>query len=193
MNEKTANKSSWYGTGLAIGGLMLVILSLPIAVEASRKSPVDGGYLTSGVGWRLDPFGSGRQVYHKGYDISVPVGSPVYPVEEGTVFFAGPYGAYGNLVAIDHGNGYVTYYGHNSVLRAQVGERVHTGTVIALSGNTGRSTGPHVHYELRKIPGYQEPEHIVKMRRRLAQPAEGSDKAGRGGVDEAGQMPQDDP
>ncbi|MBJ6725389.1 M23 family metallopeptidase [Geomesophilobacter sediminis] len=120
---------------------------------ASRKSPVDGGKITSGVGWRVDPFGSGRMIWHNGYDISVPVGTPVHPVERGTVYFAGTYKGYGEMVVIDHGNGYVTIYGHNSAIKVKAGDVVDSTTVIALSGNTGRSTGPHVHYELRYIGG----------------------------------------
>jgi murein DD-endopeptidase MepM/ murein hydrolase activator NlpD len=136
--------------------LLCFLLMLPVAAPAARKSPVDNGVVTSGVGWRLDPFGSGRQLYHTGYDIAVPVGTPVYPTQAGTVFFSGPYRGYGNLVGIDHGNGYLTFYGHNSVLLAKAGEKVDTDTVVALSGNTGHSTGPHVHYEMRRIPGYEK-------------------------------------
>ena len=146
-----------------VSAILFGLLLLPVASQAARQSPVDYGVVTSGVGWRLDPFGSGRQVYHSGYDISVPVGTPVHPTQVGTVFFSGPYHGYGNLVGIDHGNGYLTFYGHNSVLLAKPGEKVNTDSVIALSGNTGRSTGPHVHYEMRRFPGYrmrpEEPLH----------------------------------
>jgi murein DD-endopeptidase MepM/ murein hydrolase activator NlpD len=133
--------------------ILLGFLLLPVASPAARQSPVDSGIVTSGVGWRLDPFGSGRLVYHSGYDIAVPVGTPVHPTQTGTVFFSGSYRGYGNLVGIDHGNGYLTYYGHNSVLLVKPGEKVDTETVIALSGSTGRSTGPHVHYEMRRMHG----------------------------------------
>lgn len=112
--------------------------------------------MTSGIGWRLDPFGSGRMVYHRGIDIAVPPGTPVYPVKKGTVYYAGPYKGYGNLVAINHGNGYMTLYGHNSELKVTAGQKVDSKTVIALSGNTGRSTGPHVHFELRQVAGYDK-------------------------------------
>jgi len=134
--------------------ILFGLLLLPFSAHAARQSPVDYGVITSGVGWRLDPFGSGRHVYHSGYDISVPVGTPVHPTQVGTVFFSGPYRGYGNLVGVDHGNGYLTFYGHNSVLLAKPGDKVDTETVIALSGNTGRSTGPHVHYEMRRLPEY---------------------------------------
>ena len=131
-----------------------LLLLMPQLALAARVSPVDNGTVTSGVGWRLDPFGSGRMVYHSGYDISVPVGTPVHPTQTGTVYFAGPYKGYGNLVVVEHGAGYVTMYGHNGEVLVKAGDKVDTTTVIALSGNTGRSTGPHVHYEIRQLPGY---------------------------------------
>lgn len=130
----------------------ICLLLMAHTVLAARTSPVDGGVLTSGPGLRLDPFGSGRMVQHSGWDIAVPAGTPVYPTQEGTVYFAGPYKGYGNLVAIEHGNGVLTLYGHNSELLVKPGQRVDTRTVIARAGSTGRSTGPHVHYELRQLP-----------------------------------------
>jgi murein DD-endopeptidase MepM/ murein hydrolase activator NlpD len=136
--------------------LLTLAVLLPQSASAARKSPVDGGTITSGVGWRLDPFGSGRMTYHNGYDIAVPIGTPVYPVEAGTVYFAGTYKGYGEMVAVDHHNGYVTIYGHNTAVKVTPGQIVDTTTVLALSGNTGRSTGPHVHYEIRQIPGYDK-------------------------------------
>jgi murein DD-endopeptidase MepM/ murein hydrolase activator NlpD len=135
-------------------GLAFFLLLLPQLALADRVSPVDNGVVTSGIGLRLDPFGSGRMVYHNGYDIAVPLGTPVHPTQKGSVYFAGPYKGYGNLVVIEHGAGYVTMYGHNSEILVQAGDKVDTQTVIALSGSTGRSTGPHVHYEIRQIPGY---------------------------------------
>lgn len=137
---------------------LLILLTLPTLSFAARQSPVDNGTVTSGVGWRLDPFGSGRMVYHNGYDIAVPVGTPVHPTQAGTVYFAGPYKGYGNLVAVEHGKGFVTFYGHNSEVLVKPGQKVDTDTVIALSGSTGRSTGPHVHYEVRQFPGYEKRE-----------------------------------
>jgi murein DD-endopeptidase MepM/ murein hydrolase activator NlpD len=136
-------------------GASLVALLVVPAAEAARSLPVDGT-ITSGVGWRQDPFGSGRLVYHRGIDISVPTGTAVHPTQEGYVFFSGEYGHYGNLVAVAHGEGYITLYGHNSEVKARVGEWVTPETVIALSGSTGRSTGPHVHYEIRRFEGKEK-------------------------------------
>ena len=140
----------------------LCIVATATAAQADRKSPVDGGTLTSSPGWRLDPFGSGRTAWHNGWDIAVPSGTPVYPTQTGTVYYAGPYKGYGNLVAILHGKGYVSLYGHNQEVLVKVGQEVDTNTIIAHSGNTGRSTGPHVHYEVRR---YKEPkqEKVVNV------------------------------
>ena len=132
----------------------VLLLALPTGALAARQLPVDGGTVTSGIGWRLDPFGSGRMMHHNGVDIAVPLGTPVYPTQVGTVYFAGLYKGYGNMVAVDHGNGYISIYGHNGEIKVQPGQKVDTATVLALSGNTGRSTGPHVHYEVRQLPGY---------------------------------------
>lgn len=122
-------------------------MSLPLTARADLVLPVNG-MVTSGVGWRIDPFGSGRPVFHRGTDIAVPVGTPVHATRGGRVVFAGARGGHGNTVIIEHGNGDRTLYGHNSSLAVRPGERVEAGIVIAHSGNSGRSTGPHVHYEL---------------------------------------------
>ncbi|GFO68834.1 peptidase M23 [Geomonas limicola] len=152
-----AGKGSRLAARFALCGLAL-LLTQPQVALASRTSPVDGGVVTSGVGWRPDPFGSGRMVYHNGYDIAVPLGTKVYAVEAGTVYYAGTYRGYGEMVAVDHGNGYVTIYGHNSKVLVKVGDKVDSNTVLALSGSTGRSTGPHLHYELRHLAGYPKPQ-----------------------------------
>jgi murein DD-endopeptidase MepM/ murein hydrolase activator NlpD len=139
--------------------MLLFLLLFPAVSLADRSLPVDGGRITSGIGWRLDPFGSGRMTYHRGYDIAVPEGTPVYPVKNGTVYFSGSYKGYGNLVAVNHGNGILTLYGHNATVKVKAGDRVDSKTVIALSGNTGKSTGPHVHFEIREIAGYDKLRH----------------------------------
>jgi murein DD-endopeptidase MepM/ murein hydrolase activator NlpD len=86
---------------------------------------------------------------HEGIDIAVPSGTPVVASASGTVITAGWLGGYGNLVVIDHGNGLATAYGHNSSLAVGGGQQVAQGQVIAYSGSTGHSTGPHVHFEVR--------------------------------------------
>ncbi len=108
---------------------------------------VENGLVSSGYGRRIDPF-SGKPEQHKGIDIAGRSGSSVLAVADGIVIRSGPYAGYGNLVEIDHGNGYITRYGHNRSLLAKTGDTVHKGQPVALLGSTGRSTGPHVHIEV---------------------------------------------
>ncbi|HTU43764.1 MAG TPA: M23 family metallopeptidase [Bryobacteraceae bacterium] len=109
--------------------------------------PVDGA-LSSGFGGRTDPF-SGEGTFHTGVDLEAAVGTPVHVTADGVVTSAAWSGAYGKRVVVDHGNGIETYYAHLSEFRVIPGEEVHRGQVIALSGGTGRATGPHIHYEVR--------------------------------------------
>jgi murein DD-endopeptidase MepM/ murein hydrolase activator NlpD len=106
------------------------------------------GWLTSNFGIRNSPF-SGARTMHEGIDIAARVGTPVYATAAGIVSRAHVENGYGKLVVIDHGYGYKTFYGHNSKLMVKVGQRIKRGDLIASSGNTGTSTGPHVHYEVR--------------------------------------------
>jgi murein DD-endopeptidase MepM/ murein hydrolase activator NlpD len=133
--------------GTAIG-VILILLMLPVAVLADIDLPVENGVVTAGVGWRVDPFGSGKLVFHRGIDIAVPAGTPVHATRKGRVVLAGDdHRGHGITVIIEHDNGDRTLYGHNSIVRVHLGELVEPGTVLAFSGNTGRSTGPHVHFE----------------------------------------------
>lgn len=109
--------------------------------------PVRSGYASSGFGRRSDPF-SGFNEFHRGVDFSGPRGSDVLTVADGVVQFSGRSNGYGNTVEIDHGNGYMTRYAHNSENLVAVGDRVKAGQVIAKMGSTGRSTGSHVHFEV---------------------------------------------
>lgn len=118
--------------------------SLPGSIEA--KLPPVGGVITSGVGMRVDPI-DGKLRHHNGIDIAIHEGTPVTPVAPGVVVFSGQRPGYGNTVLVEHNNGMITLYGHNSRLEAIVGQAVDQNTIIALSGNTGRSTGPHLHFE----------------------------------------------
>lgn len=118
------------------------------------------GTVTSEQGGRSDPI-NGSAADHTGIDIKVPIGTPVQATADGTVTAAGVSSGYGNLVVIDHGYGYKTYYAHNSELLASVGDRVRRGDVIAHSGNSGRTTGPHVHYEVRYQGGIENPRNYL--------------------------------
>ena len=138
----------------AVFGLTLLLLQRPLPAAAeSLQLPVEGGIVTSQVGWRLDPFGSGRRLFHRGIDIAVPVGTPVRAVRPGRVVLAGEHGGYGIAVVLEHADASRTLYGHNALANVRPGELVGAGSVIALSGNSGRSTGPHVHFE--ELPAAQ--------------------------------------
>lgn len=105
------------------------------------------GWVTSGFGFRKSPF-TGLREKHEGWDIAARNGAPVLTTADGVVVVEGREYGYGNLVEIDHGYGLVTRYGHNSKHLVKVGDRVKRGQVVVLVGNTGRSTGPHLHYEV---------------------------------------------
>jgi len=104
------------------------------------------GRITSIEGLRIDPF-NGKLEHHNGVDIAAPTGTPVKPVAPGRVIFSGVKSGYGNCVIIDHLDGCQTVYGHHSKNLVSVGDMVDTSTIIALTGSTGRSTGPHLHFE----------------------------------------------
>lgn len=106
------------------------------------------GEVTSGFGWRNSPWGGGSEL-HAGIDIANNLGTPIVATADGTVVRSEWSGGYGNVVQIDHGNGIETIYGHNSRIIVNAGHSVKKGQVIAYLGSTGRSTGPHVHYEVR--------------------------------------------
>ena len=109
--------------------------------------PVNGR-LMGGYGQRSDPF-SGEGAMHTGVDISAPVGTTVHATADGMVVLAARDGGYGRLVVLDHGNGYRTYYAHLSRMDVVEGQEIHRGENVGAVGNTGRSTGPHLHYEVR--------------------------------------------
>lgn len=109
--------------------------------------PVRSGYASSGFGTRSDPF-SGYSAFHRGVDFNGPRGSDVLTVADGVVYFSGRRSGYGNVVEIDHGNGYRTLYAHNQQNLVKEGERVKAGDNIAKMGSTGRATGSHVHFEV---------------------------------------------
>jgi len=126
--------------------------------------PVQGGWMSSAFGKRTDPF-TGKQAYHEGVDFAGKKGSPVVAVAGGVVTWAGKRYGYGNLVEINHGNGYVTRYGHCQATLVSVGDTVKQGQEVALMGSTGRSTGPHVHFEVLKNGKPVNPERYVWAKR----------------------------
>ncbi len=118
--------------------LNTIPLVAPVA-KASFESPFGG---------RVDPF-SGRMAFHSGVDLAAPYGSNVFATSSGKITIAEYRGAYGNLVEIDHGLGLTTRYGHLSSINVTVGQEISKGEKLGVQGSTGRSTGPHVHYEIR--------------------------------------------
>ncbi len=106
------------------------------------------GEVTSGFGWRNSPMGGGGEL-HPGIDIANSMGAPVVAAADGVVVQSGAAGGYGNMVQIDHGNGISTIYGHNSRIIVSMGQSVRKGQVVSYVGSTGKSTGPHLHYEVR--------------------------------------------
>jgi murein DD-endopeptidase MepM/ murein hydrolase activator NlpD len=105
------------------------------------------GWLTSGFGYRTSPF-TGRREMHKGLDVATRTGTPIIAPADGIVVFAGREGGFGNTLVVDHGYGIVSKYGHCSTIDTKLGQKVKRGDIIARVGNTGRSTGPHLHYEV---------------------------------------------
>jgi murein DD-endopeptidase MepM/ murein hydrolase activator NlpD len=134
------------GQKLSVLDTLLLDRSLHDRVMPSG-SPVKNGWVSSGYGKRTDPF-TGKKEFHKGLDLAGKEGSRVLSVGDGIVTWVGERTGYGNLVEITHGNGYVTRYGHNKKLLVAVGDPVKKGQQIAVLGSTGRSTGPHVHFEV---------------------------------------------
>jgi murein DD-endopeptidase MepM/ murein hydrolase activator NlpD len=112
----------------------------PIANKDLRKA-------ASGFGWRIDPIYRTRR-FHEGMDFTAPTGTDIYATGNGTIVQTGWKQGYGNCVQVNHGFGYITLYGHMSLIKCRVGQKVKRGEVIGLVGSTGKSTGPHLHYEV---------------------------------------------
>ncbi|WP_192843111.1 M23 family metallopeptidase [Aureimonas sp. AU12] len=129
--------------------------------------PMPGGTQSSVFGVRLDPF-FGREAMHTGVDFAIRSGTPVHPTAPGRVTSAGEAGGYGLMVEVDHGAGVSTRYGHLSRVDVAVGDAVETGNTIGAVGSTGRSTGPHLHYEVRLADQAVDPERYIRAGRKLA-------------------------
>jgi len=135
---------------LQLSVLESMLLNRSVQDEVSPKGwPVKGGWISSYFGERADPF-HGKVTHHDGIDIAGKTGSEIIAVASGVVTWAGPRFGYGNMVEINHGNGYITRYAHNQDVTVAIGETVKKGQKVALMGSTGRSTGPHVHFEVMR-------------------------------------------
>lgn len=126
--------------------------------------PIKQGWISSYFGMRNDPF-SGKRTMHKGMDFAGKEGADVVSVAAGVVTWAGERYGYGNLVEINHGKGYVTRYGHNENILVEIGDRIKQGQVIATMGSTGRSTGPHVHFEVLHKGKSENPTKYILSKR----------------------------
>ncbi len=144
--KRVSSEFAASGHQLAVLESLLLDQQMDVNAVPSRE-PIAGKYITSGYGERADPILGGSQ-FHKGIDFGANVGDPVLAVADGVVSYSGDRAGYGNTVEIDHGNGYVTRYAHNSKLTRPVGQLVRAGQEIAKAGSTGRSTGAHVHFEV---------------------------------------------
>jgi murein DD-endopeptidase MepM/ murein hydrolase activator NlpD len=124
-------------------------------------APVKDGWYSSNFGWRVDPF-NGESAMHEGVDYVVPEGTPIYASAGGVVAYADNHPSYGNMVEIEHGNDIITRYAHASRLLVKVGQVVRRGDKIAEVGSTGRSTGNHLHFEVRYKGIAQNPVRFLK-------------------------------
>ncbi len=149
-------KSDRYGALEA----MLLQQTLQKNTLPSNK-PVDAAFNSSSYGWRVDPF-TGQMAFHEGLDFMAEVGTPIYAAASGIVTAAEKTPDYGNIVKLDHGSGVETRYAHASRILVKPGQRVEKGQIIAEIGNTGRSTGAHLHFEVRVNGAALDPRKFLK-------------------------------
>lgn len=135
-----------------------------------QVQPAHVAYVSSSYGYRSDPF-TGGAAFHAGLDFPGPMGSPIYAAAKGKVTFVGQRQGYGNCIEISHGNGLMTRYGHLSGFGVRVGQDVDGGTRIAAMGSTGRSTGPHLHFEVRVNNRPMNPRPFLEAARNVQQEA----------------------
>lgn len=135
--------------------LLLMLTALPVQAQQMLYAPVSGT-VTSNFGWRNDPMGAGSR-FHSGLDIAASQGTPINAPQNAYVAYSGLYKGYGNVVVLDHGYGLYTLYGHASALYVKAGQAVSRGQTIAAVGTTGRSTGPHLHFEVHQNGQYVNP------------------------------------
>ena len=149
-------------------GDTLSILESLLTRESAKKKliptmmPVIGGGYNSNFGWRIDPF-NGQHSYHEGIDFAGGLGTPILAAAGGVVVYAEYHAAYGNMVEVDHGNDLITRYAHASKLHVKVGEMVLRGAKIAEMGSTGRSTGTHLHFEVRQRGVSVNPAQFLQL------------------------------
>jgi murein DD-endopeptidase MepM/ murein hydrolase activator NlpD len=145
---------------------LVVLEALLVSNSANKKflptlAPIVDGWFSSNFGWRIDPF-TGQKSFHEGIDFPSDVGTPIVAAASGKVIFADVHAQYGKLIEIDHGNGLVSRYAHCSVLLVKEGDLVMRGQQVARVGTTGRSTGPHLHFEVRLNGVPQNPARFLQ-------------------------------
>jgi murein DD-endopeptidase MepM/ murein hydrolase activator NlpD len=143
-----------------------VLEALVVTDSANKKflptlSPIEDGWFSSNFGWRVDPF-SGQKSFHEGIDFPAEAGTPIDAAASGKVIYADVHPAYGKMLEIDHGNGLVSRYAHCSTLLVKEGDLVMRGQRVATVGSTGRSTGPHLHFEVRLNGVPQNPARFLQ-------------------------------
>jgi murein DD-endopeptidase MepM/ murein hydrolase activator NlpD len=154
-----------YKNGIKVGQEVLSekVLKEPVTRIVARGTKAEvafrgsGRFLWPSVGKITSPFGRRGREFHTGIDVAADRGTPIRASNSGTVTFAGSRGNYGNLVIINHGGGFETYYAHADSILVSVGDKVEKGQQIATVGTTGRTTGPHVHFEVRLNGNPQNP------------------------------------
>lgn len=163
MLDELEKQLSDRGQQLGVLESMLMNINLQAEVFPAGR-PIKKGWLSSPFGMRTDPF-TGKREHHKGIDFAGKEGSEIIAVASGVVTWAGDRWGYGRLVEINHGNGYFTRYGHNKEILVEAGDTVKKGQVISLMGSTGRSTGPHVHFEVMRGGRAVDPRQYIQASR----------------------------
>ena len=146
----------------------LGVLESLFTLDSAKKKlvptmlPVEGGWYSSNYGWRIDPF-NGQRAFHEGIDFIAEQGTPIMAAAGGVVVYSDFHPQYGNMIEIDHGNGLITRYAHASKRLAKVGDVVMRGAKIAEVGKTGRATGTHLHFEVRRRGAPQNPTQFLRL------------------------------
>ncbi len=160
MPKISKNTSKMFDSLDELQKLRLVVANLPLGI------PIKNADEHSSFGHRIDPF-NGDMAFHSGIDLAATAGASIYSTADGTIISAGRDGSYGNMVDVDHGFGIVTRYGHLSEINVHKGDKVKKGSIIGVQGSTGRSTGLHLHYEVRYNGEAINPQKFLQTGRLL--------------------------
>jgi murein DD-endopeptidase MepM/ murein hydrolase activator NlpD len=161
--EELEQQIAYRGEQLEVLDEVILTRNLQKVVQPAGR-PITKGWTSSYYGMRTDPF-TGKPEFHRGMDFAGKQGSDVVSVAAGVVTWAGKRYGYGNMVEVNHGNGHVTRYGHGLEVLVEVGDVVKQGDIIMEMGSTGRSTGPHVHFEVMKNGRHVDPAKFIRASR----------------------------